>query len=190
MIWDTFGFGALCLAILIVPGPTNVLFAIVATNAGWRPALRLIPVAVAAYLAVVMPLALFGQTLLADAPLATRVVQAAAAIWVAWLALSLWRARAASPEARRAGVAVLALTTALNPKGLLFGLAILPGADHLPLWLVTAVFVSCIALSAAVWALAGGMLRGRHEARVRRMSALGVGALAGMLAFGALSGAG
>lgn len=187
VIGGLLALAGLSLGILIAPGPTNALFAIVAASRGWRVAMRLLPAVLLAYLAVVAPLAAFGQVVLAGLPRATPVLQGAAALWVAWLAFRLWRGGGEAGPRRDIGPGVMALTTALNPKALLFGLVILPGAAAVPLLAGLAVFLSCVALSSLGWSLAGGLITGQGEGRVRRGAAVVLGLLAGALGAASLS---
>ncbi|MGC5198806.1 hypothetical protein, partial [Aphanothece microscopica] len=79
------------LVLLATPGPTNTLVALAGAERGWRGALRLIPAELAAYLAVTVPLALAGAAAMAAVPGLRGGVTLAAAAWVAWLAVAMWR---------------------------------------------------------------------------------------------------
>ena len=121
-------------ALLATPGPTNTLLAVAGAQAVRRP--MLLPVAeLAAYLATVVPLSIWGQQWLATTPTLRFGLTLAAAIWVAVLALRLWRqaAKAAAEGAARAEITPLdvGLTTLLNPKALIFGLILIPAGPGL-----------------------------------------------------------
>jgi threonine/homoserine/homoserine lactone efflux protein len=138
------------LALLLTPGPTNSLVFLAAAERGFVGAARLIPAEVSGYLLTVVPLALAGAGLLADQPSLRSGVTLAAAIWVAVLAVRLWRLPLARTDAPGVTAGSLFLTTALNPKALIFGLALLPSPDRLAANL--ALFAGLVVLVALAWA--------------------------------------
>lgn len=149
--------------LLLTPGPTNTLLALSGASAGLARSTRLMPAELSAYLLVTVPLALFGTELLAHDPRLAMAVRLAAAGWVAYLAVKLWRVPSASDAdvgevtARR-----VFITTLLNPKGLIIGLALLPrGADPEFMPRVGLLALSIVGV-ALVWAAAGTLLK-RHE---------------------------
>lgn len=172
--------------LLATPGPTNTLVALVGAERGLRGALRLIPAELAAYLAVTLPLAVAGAALMAAVPGLRAGVTLAAAAWVAWLAVAMWRL----PQAGRTGAVgarQVAVTTLLNPKALVVGLVLLPGAD---LALRAAAFGAAVVLVAVAWAALGAGLPGRRsgpQRLLRRVAASWLGLLALGLATGGLS---
>jgi threonine/homoserine/homoserine lactone efflux protein len=171
------------LLLLVTPGPTNTLLALAGAERGWLRALRLIPSELLGYLSVTLPLALVGARLLEAAPTARTLVTAAAGAWVLWLALSMWRL----PDAQSAGLTVTArrvmVTTMLNPKGLVFGLVLLPATEVAKLLGNFALFVTLIVAVAASWALLGSVLHKPATASSglpgawRRAASLWLGAL-------------
>lgn len=169
------------LGLLLTPGPTNTLLALAGSERGWRGALPLIPYELAGYLLVALPLALAGQAVLQAVPLLRPLVTAGAAAWVLYLALKLWRVPAADAPAMVAGRQVF-VTTLLNPKALIFGLVLLPGAGLAGRVML---FAGLIAAVAAIWAGIGSCSAGRADcpARVsagliRRLAAVWLAALA------------
>lgn len=145
-----------CLALLMTPGPTNSLMLLAGAERGWRGAARLIPAEVAGYLATVLPLALAGQAILSAYPDLRLAVALLAAVWVAILAVRLWQ-RPGSGAAASVGARALFVTTALNPKALIFGLVLLPSPDRLAANL--ALFLGLVVAVALVWAALGALLR-------------------------------
>lgn len=145
------------LALLLTPGPTNSLMLLAGAERGLAGAARLIPAELAGYILTVLPLALAGTALLADHPLLRNGLTLAAAVWVAILAMKLWR----MPKADGAGGSVdargLFVTTALNPKALIFGLVLLPSPDRLVGNLT--IFAALVALVALLWAGVGAVIR-------------------------------
>lgn len=156
----------LCLAILVLlvtPGPTNTLLMLGGSERGFLPALRLIPAEMAGYLATVVPLALAGSHLLDALPALRPAVALMAAVWVAWLAVKLWRVPEATAGAATVTARTVFVTTLLNPKALLFGLVLLPSPSHLALNL--SVFVAQIVVVAAGWAGLGAALAAKGNGR-------------------------
>lgn len=176
-------------ALLLTPGPTNTLLALSGASAGLARSVRLMPAEVAAYLLVTVPLAVFGAEVLAREPLLASAVKLAAAGWVAWLAVKLWRVRTGEADAATVTARRVFVTTLLNPKGLIIGLTLLPRgtAPEFPLHL--GLFAASILGVAAIWAGAGAMLnRGGAQAPVlyRRAAAVWLAVLAVALAGAAI----
>lgn len=176
-------------ALLLTPGPTNTLIALSGAQAGWRRTAGLIPFELAAYLIVVLPIAMLGAEAMAHWPRLAMMVKLGAASWVLYLAQSLWR-----PPSDRTPATVtprrLFVTTMLNPKGLVFGLALLPSprpdmfATHAALFAISVILVACL------WAGLGATLGRRGQAQgapwLRRAAACWLALLSGGLALGAM----
>ena len=167
-------------ALLVTPGPTNTLLALAGAERGWTRAIRLIPAELGGYLATTVPLALLGTRLLEAMPAARAAVTVAAAAWVLWLAVSMWRvplAQAGTPTVTGRRVAV---TTLLNPKALIFGLVLLPGGERLAANF--GLFAAEVVAVAMLWALLGATLRRDAQdglpASWRRAASVWLGALA------------
>ena len=77
--------------LLLTPGPTNTLMALAGAERGVRAAAGVIPAELGAYLCVVVPLAVAGAGLMSAVPGLLPLVTAAAAAWVLWLAIRMWR---------------------------------------------------------------------------------------------------
>lgn len=149
------------LLLLLTPGPTNTLILLAGAERGWHRALWLVPVEVAAYLIVVIPLALLAHAVAEQVGLLRPVVASVAGVWVLYLAWTMWSAE----PGRRGGAAVtarrLAITTMLNPKGLVMGLVLIPSAGATgPSF---AVLAGCISVVAAFWAFLGCCLPGAED---------------------------
>lgn len=165
----------LAMALLMAaPGPTNALLALAGAERGWRGALPLVAVALASWLAVVLPLTLAGQAI-ATVPTLRAALALASALWVLWLALRLWRAPAEGTRPAVTAGAVM-LTTFLNPKALVIGLALLPGAGPA----AVAGFAGIAAAVGLAWAGIGALTRsgGALPLWLRRGTALWLGVLA------------
>jgi threonine/homoserine/homoserine lactone efflux protein len=174
-----------CLALLATPGPTNTLMALAGAERGVARALRLIPAELAGYLLMVVPLALAGAPLFAALPQARAAVAVAAGLWVAFLAVKLWRMPQTDGTGPMVSARAVFVTTLLNPKALVFGLVLLPDpANTLP---NIAVFSVLVALVAVLWALAGSIVGRTRESPsyslpiLRRAASVWLGGLAVVL---------
>lgn len=167
-------------ALLLTPGPTNTLLALAGAERGWHAALRLVPLEIAAYLAVALPLAVAGVALEAHLPALRPLLAGGAGVWVMVLAARMWQLPAAGSAPSVSGGRVF-LTTLLNPKGLVIGLVLLPGTQ---LGLRVLALAVLIGLVAAFWAALGALLTGgtsgpapRGAAIFRRLAAVWLGVL-------------
>ena len=168
------------LALLATPGPTNTLLALAGAQAVRRP-LLLPLVELAAYMTTVVPLSIWGKNWLEATPKLRLILTLAAAVWVAVLAVRLWR-HATRAEAQGApGVTALqvGVTTLLNPKALVFGLVLIPsGPDVVAgLWL----FAALVIVVSLAWLWLGARLAGRYQPLVNRGGAVWLGVLAALL---------
>ncbi len=172
------------LALLMTPGPTNSLVLLAGAERGLAGALRLVPAELAGYLLTVLPLALFGAAVLADLPALRMAVTLAAAVWVAVLAVRLWRVPATGAGQATVGARALFVTTALNPKALIFGLVLLPSPEGLAANLT--LFAVLVVLVALAWAGLGATLGGRGQpgalVLLRRLASVFLGAMSLVLA--------
>ena len=166
-------FSLAVLALLISPGPTNTLLFVSGAGTGLRPSLRLIPAELIGYLAVIVPLALFGRPYLAAHPQLEQAVAIAASLWVLYLAISLWRAKR-EEGGRVVGFRRVLFTTMMNPKALVIALVLLPppekASDLVP---PLSVFALMVLFVASGWIAAGagiGRATGRGDL-LRRVAA-------------------
>lgn len=151
-------------ALLLTPGPTNTLMALSGAQAGWRPSLRLIPVELAAYLIVILPVALFGVEAIAGWPWLARAIKLGAAGWIFCLAIGLWHRPDEHGRSAQVGVRQLFVTTLLNPKALIVGLILLPPPATALFAPRLTLFAGSMILAAMVWAALGAQLSGRGTA--------------------------
>lgn len=117
------------LALLLTPGPTNTLLTVGAATRGMRASLPLLLGELAGYLVVVVPLATIAAPLLDGRPALAIALRFAAACWVLFLAIRLWRASSVNlVEDGSSSVTIgqVFLTTVLNPKAPIIGLVIMP----------------------------------------------------------------
>ena len=117
------------LALLLTPGPTNTLLTVGAAARGFRTSLPLLLGELAGYLIVVVPLATIAGSLLEGRPALAIALRLAAALWVLFLAIRLWRVSAVqtSPDGvSPVTIGQVFVTTLLNPKAPIIGLVIMP----------------------------------------------------------------
>jgi threonine/homoserine/homoserine lactone efflux protein len=168
------------LALLATPGPTNTLLALAGAQRVRRP-LMLPLVELVAYLATVVPLSIWGQYWLEATPMLRLILTLAAAVWVAVLAVRMWRHAAKAEAQGAAGVTALqvGVTTLLNPKALVFGLVLIPAGPDLVagLWL----FAGLVIVVSLAWLWLGAQLAGRFQPLVNRGGAVWLGVLAALL---------
>jgi threonine/homoserine/homoserine lactone efflux protein len=157
--------------LLLTPGPTNTLLALSGAAVGLRQSLRLIPAEFAGYLLVVVPLALFGAGLFAAWPVLGTIVKLGAAIWVMILAVRLWWPPAAVGTDGLVMPGRVFFTTLLNPKGLVFGLVLLPRPDAPEFVPHLALFCAMLPVVATIW-MTGGTVLGRDRSRIELPPAL------------------
>lgn len=125
-----FAFLSAVLALLLAPGPTNTLMGIAGARGGLGATARLLPAELGGYLTTILPLAWLGAELLARVPSASVALKVAAAAWVMFLAVKLWRMPGDAGEGNGVTARRVYLTTMLNPKALIFGLVLLPAPVH------------------------------------------------------------
>ena len=117
------------LALLLTPGPTNTLLTVAAATRGLRASVPLLVGELLGYLAVIVPLATIAAPLLDGRPALAAGLRIAAACWVLFLAVRLWRVSSEQKAERQAApitIGQVFLTTMLNPKAPIIGLVIMP----------------------------------------------------------------
>jgi threonine/homoserine/homoserine lactone efflux protein len=149
--------------VLIMPGPTNTLLAAAGLRQGVRRSIRLTAAELAGYL---VSISLWGYLLAHAAHFVSglpTLVRAASILYIAWLAVRMWREAIALPESARAavGMRTLFVATLLNPKALLFAGTIFPAGAFAawPAYLQTiAVFGALLVPIGIVWIAFGAAL--------------------------------
>jgi threonine/homoserine/homoserine lactone efflux protein len=165
------------LVLLASPGPTNALLAMAGAqdpDAGLRR-LALPLLVLAAYLATVLPLTLWGDRWLDQLPQLRSGLTLCAAVWVTVLALRLWRTEALSLTSAVTPLQI-GLTTLLNPKALVIGLVLLPKAASTPLGL--GLFAALVLAVSTLWLHLGASLPQGARPMVNRGGAVWLGLLA------------
>lgn len=178
MFWSWIAFIGASTALIVSPGPT---FLVVISNALSEGRRAILPnmLGVAAADLILMTLSVIGVgSLVAAAPSLLWAIKIAGAVYLAWLGVTLVRARAFSVRAQteQTGLSARTMwarcfwTTVLNPKGLVFFFAFLPQfyVQGLPLWqqlgLLVATFIVLSASGVALWSLFASRLAGTTSA--------------------------
>ncbi len=152
-------FSFAVLALLLSPGPTNTLMGLAGAQNGHRKARWLIPAELLGYLTTILPLLWLGSEVLARWQIVAVVMKLAAAGWVMFMAVRLWRMHENDSTPNDVTARRVYLTTMLNPKALIFGLVLLPppGDPEFASKLgILGVMVMTVAL---IWGGAGSLTR-------------------------------
>jgi threonine/homoserine/homoserine lactone efflux protein len=177
-------FAFAVLAVLATPGPTNTLMAVAGATLGISRGLKLIPAEVAGYLASISILAFIFHPFVAAFPFAAAVLRVGCGLYLAVLALNMWRTSATeAAQADLVDFQRVFTTTLLNPKSLIFAFQIFPtGGPPLVLAAFGTFALICTA-AATMWICLGAMLGSRTRAFVsdtgiRRVTAIVLGLFA------------
>lgn len=157
---DPVAFLLAVVALLATPGPTNTLLAASGAAAGLARSLRLVPAEIAGYgLAIGLLTTVVGPAA-AAAPLLPAALKAAAAAYLAWSAVRLWRAGGAALAGvpAPATAARVFATTLLNPKALVFAFAIFPAGSPASFALHFAAFAAAVLAVSTGWIAAGAAI--------------------------------
>jgi threonine/homoserine/homoserine lactone efflux protein len=181
------------LLVLIMPGPTNTLLAAAGLRQGVRGSARLTAAELAGYL---MSITLWGYVLAHASHFVTWLptfVRTASILYIAYLAVRMWREAVALPSSARVavGMRTLFVATLLNPKALLFAGTIFPAvAFHaLPAYLETiAIFTALLVPIGLAWiafgaALGSGRLTWLSPDRMQRGASIVLGTFSLLLAW-------
>ncbi|WGS54673.1 LysE family translocator [Paraburkholderia sp. D15] len=182
--------------VLITPGPTNTLLAAAGLRQGLRRSWPLIVAELCGYLVAI---SVWGHFLVqADhaLPWLPSLLRVAAGLYIAYLAVDMWRAAVALPDStqRSIGMRTLFVATLLNPKGLLFAGTIFPAVAfaHLPAYLFAMSIFACLLVPIALaWiafgaALGSGKLAWLNPVKMQRGASIVLGVFSLSLAWAAL----
>jgi threonine/homoserine/homoserine lactone efflux protein len=182
---DPLAFALAIVALLATPGPTNTLLFTAGAMCGAR-SLRLIPAEIGGYLVAILTIGFLVAPVVTEMPTLGALLRLFAVSYLAAMAIRLWRH---APHLATSGRLVqfrhVFITTALNPKALLFAFGIIPLNDpNAHLYLMA--FCLLTAGSAAAWAGLGtiaarGLLPERGKTVIPRLSATIVLCFAGYL---------
>lgn len=149
------------LALLLAPGPTNTLMGLAGAQKGLRGIWRLLPAELLGYLTTIVPAAWFGAMMIERWPFATVALKLVAAAWMMYLAIGLWQSRTAERDNDAVTAKRIYLTTALNPKALVFAFVLLPQTSDAQF--LSKLFVFCLTAAgvALLWATLGAFTRAK-----------------------------
>jgi len=186
----TFALAALIL--LVAPGPTNALLWIGGAERGARRGLALVLAATAGYIVAVSLIVLLLQPVLAVVPWLGSVLALAVAVYIAVLAVRLWR----RPGAAQTGAGLITpsrvfVATLLNPKAFVLALSIVPlQSPHLHWYLLA--LAGIILLAGSAWLLLGALIGAaagaRHDLLLKRLSSVVLAGFAGLILWNVLQG--
>jgi threonine/homoserine/homoserine lactone efflux protein len=183
---DPLLFGLAVIAILATPGPTNTLLATAGAASGFRRSLPLVPAELAAYVIAIMTIGFLVSPLIANVPMLAAGLRLAVAVYLAILALRLWRRGAVDiVRGRLVRLRDVFVTTLLNPKAIIFATGVIP-LHHPDSNAYLAVFCIVLACISAAWIGIGvvigrGVLRAPGSPIVPRVGATALWAFAAIL---------
>jgi threonine/homoserine/homoserine lactone efflux protein len=169
--WTTYTLAVA--ALLLTPGPTNTLLALEGAARGLRPALCCVGAEALAYGLAVGVIAFAAAPALEAVPDARRWMTLVAGLFVLALAFRLWRRSTLATGGIAPGPRAVFAATLLNPKGLVFGLALIPATGAAMMPARYALFLAMVVLAGAAWATFGALAgKGRNPALISRAGAL------------------
>jgi len=179
---DPIRFVLAVLLLLATPGPTNTVMATAgAVNRGERPWLFMLA-ELGGYFAIVV-LARIALLPLIDAyPWTGTALKSLVAAYLIYAAIRLWRTRISTEVRGRVSPQLVALTTFLNPKGLIFAITIIPRA-HPMLPAFFAGFAVLVLLVSLGWFMAGRTLGVFAGSRAGLLPRVGSAALVGFAGY-------
>jgi threonine/homoserine/homoserine lactone efflux protein len=148
--------------LLFVPGPTNTLVCVGASQRGVRAFPALLAGELSGYASVVIPIGIVGHLLGDSFDTALNVLKPVAAMWVLVLAVHMWsRTLDTSPRNQVTSFAVF-FTTLLNPKALVFALVLLPSPGSADYLYRISLLAGLMVAAASIWTCVGcGLVRAR-----------------------------
>ena len=179
-------FGLAIVAILATPGPTNTLLATAGAASGLRRSLPLVPAELAAYLIAILTIGFLDSPLISNVPMLATALRLAVAVYLAVLALRLWRRGAVDiVQGRLVRPRDVFVTTLLNPKAVIFATGVIPlhhpdSSAYLAAFCLVLVCVSVSWIGIGV-VIGRGMLRASGPPIVPRVGAAALWAIAAVL---------
>jgi threonine/homoserine/homoserine lactone efflux protein len=184
------------IVVLITPGPTNTLLAAAGIRQGTRRSLPLIAAELAGYLVSISAWGRFLAHAAVALPWLPSLLRVASGVYIAYLAIDMWRAAVALPDSAQPanGSRALFVATLLNPKALLFASTIFPAAafeSGAAYALAMSLFACLLVPIALAWisfgaALGGGKLTWIDPVKMQRGASIVLGMFSLSLAWAAL----
>ena len=181
---DPIQFALAVLLLLATPGPTNTVMATAgAVNRGERPWLFMLA-ELCGYLAIVLLARAVLLPLIDAFPWVGLALKGLVVAYLIFAAIRLWRTRISTEGlAGRVSARLVFLTTFLNPKGLIFAIAIIP-REHPALIAFFAGFAALVLIVGGCWFTAGrtlGILAGDRASILPRVGSVALVGFAGYL---------
>jgi threonine/homoserine/homoserine lactone efflux protein len=183
------------IVVLITPGPTNTLLAAAGLRQGLRRSLPLIVGELAGYLVSISAWGRFLAHAAHALPWLPSLLRVAAGLYIAYLAVDMWRAAVALPDStqRTSGMRTLFVATLLNPKALLFAGTIFPAIafTQMPAYVLAMLTFACLAVPIALAWIAFGAALGSgklwlNPVKTQRGASIVLGVFSLSLAWAAL----
>ena len=173
------------LTVLATPGPTNTLLATGSAVSGLRASLPLVLAELLGYLVTVDIVGFLLRPVLAAEPAIGTALKIVVALYLAYSAVRLWqRTKHGKSTINAVAWRQVFIATLLNPKGLIFALAIIPfGNQGVALYLLA--FGLAVLLMGLAWLLAGHLLgaaAGEKRRLVPRIASVALIGFAGVIA--------
>lgn len=184
---DLLQFLPAVVVLLLVPGPTNTVMATAGAGPKQSP-LPLLAAELAGYATIITLATIVLVPLVAAWPPAGVIVKLVVSAYLVVIAIKLWRGRIAIEASQTTVVdpALVYLTTALNPKGLIFATTVFPH-EHSQLWVYAALFAACVLACGFGWFSLGRGLAGLSGSRATILPRVASVALFGFAAIVARS---
>lgn len=165
--------------LLLTPGPTNTLLATAGAGRGFRAALHLVAAELLGYAGAITALLLVIGPAVATSPTIAWCLRLACSLFLAYLAVQLWRRPAADPaRAEHAiGFRRVLIATLLNPKSLVFVFLLLPAGATLPEVEAIVAVAILIPVAGSCWIGLGAALRRGAAPRLSIVTIHRIGAL-------------
>jgi threonine/homoserine/homoserine lactone efflux protein len=173
---DPLVFVLAVLTVLGTPGPTNTLLAISGAMVGVQRSLVLLAGELSGYLLAIMLIRLALGPVLAAYPGLAVVLKIIVATYLSWVAIRLWLCGAELGETRRVvSTYSVFVTTAFNPKALIFAFGIIP-TDHPAIAWYIGAFAAMIVGVGFCWIVVGSAIKAsageRHGMIVPRVASV------------------
>jgi threonine/homoserine/homoserine lactone efflux protein len=176
------------LTVLGTPGPTNTLLATAGATAGLRPSLHLLLAELSGYLISIGLIRAVLAPVFAAVPWFAVALKIAVAAYLVWIAIEVWRKTLSVENGRAVTFRRVFVATLINPKALIFALAIFPHDPLIPPAHL-AIFVASVGLCGFSWIAVGRTLSAATGARgariIPRVAAVALGGFAGLILYSA-----
>ena len=173
------------LTLLSTPGPTNTLLATSGATLGVSRSLSLLVGELTGYLVAITAVRVVLGPIIQAHPWVGVALKIAVVTYLGWVAVRLWREKAALTDAGTVSARSVFITTLLNPKSLFFALSIIP-AEHPALALYFAAFAIAVPSVGLCWIVVGralGAAAGKqHGGLIRRVASVALVGFAGLIA--------